>query len=172
MTFRSLCIVNLILIMACSGSAWVQEKPSAAPARLLTELKSKDRGNRRDAANELGAMRARGALRALVEALSDKEAKVREAAAFALGQIADRTSTSVITGRIRERGWTGFAVADDPRAQTRGAHFAIVIASSGSTNCCSGIGDLASANAAAFADLGFPCQTMLPPAHAGRLSHA
>ena len=96
MTFRSLCIVKLILIMAGSGSAWVQEKPTAAPARLLTELKSKDKGNRRDAANELGAMRARGALRALVEALSDKEAKVREAAAFALGQIADPAATGLL----------------------------------------------------------------------------
>jgi TonB family protein len=94
--FRSLCIFFVILIMADGGSARVQEKPSAAPARLLTELKSKDKGDRRDAANQLGAMRARGALRALVEALSDKEAKVREAAAFALGQISDPAATGLL----------------------------------------------------------------------------
>jgi len=85
-----------MLVVAGSGNAWVQEKPTAAPARLLTELKSKDKGDRRDAANQLGAMRARGALRALVEALSDKEAKVREAAAFALGQIADPAATGLL----------------------------------------------------------------------------
>lgn len=96
MSHRSLRIFFLILVVAGSGSAWVQEKPTAAPARLLTDLRSKDKGNRRDAANELGAMRARGALRALVEALSDKEARVREAAAFALGQIADPAATGLL----------------------------------------------------------------------------
>lgn len=95
-TISSLCIFFLIAIAAGSGNAWVQEKPSAAPARLLTDLKSKDKGDRRDAANQLGAMRSRGAMRALVDALSDKEAKVREAAAFALGQIADPAATALL----------------------------------------------------------------------------
>lgn len=94
--FRSLCIFFVMIIWAGSGRGWVQERPSAAPARLLTDLKSKDKGDRRDAATQLGAMRARGAVRALVEALSDKEAKVREAAAFALGQIADPAATALL----------------------------------------------------------------------------
>jgi TonB family protein len=96
MLHRSLSIFFLILIVAGSGHAWVQERPSAAPARLLTALKSKDKGDRRDAATQLGATRARGALRALVEALSDKEPNVREAAAFALGQIADPAATGLL----------------------------------------------------------------------------
>ena len=33
-TFRSLCIFNLILIVTGSGSAWVQEKPAPAPAQV------------------------------------------------------------------------------------------------------------------------------------------
>jgi HEAT repeat protein/TonB-like protein len=65
-------------------------------ARLLSNLKSKDNHVRRDAANELGAIRARGAVRALVETLSDKEPIVREAAAFALGQISDPASTGLL----------------------------------------------------------------------------
>ena len=51
---------------------------------------------RRDAANQLGVLRARGAVRALVEALSDKEASVREASAFALGQISDPAATGLL----------------------------------------------------------------------------
>lgn len=77
-------------------SARAQEKPGAAPARLLSELRSRDKGDRREAANELGVMRARGALRALVETLSDREASVREAAAFALGQISDPAATGLL----------------------------------------------------------------------------
>src|SRR5215207_9275524 len=57
-----------------------QEKPREAPPRLLANLRSKDRGERRQAATELGVMRARGAVRGLAEALSDKEETVREAA--------------------------------------------------------------------------------------------
>ncbi|MEK6320783.1 MAG: TonB family protein [Acidobacteriota bacterium] len=95
MTLRSLRIFFLVLIVAASATAR-QEKPSAAPARLLAELKSKDKGDRRDAADQLGATRARGAVRALVEALSDKESTVREAAAFALGQIADPAATGLL----------------------------------------------------------------------------
>lgn len=95
-TLRCLCISFFTIIAAANVNAWVQEKPAAAPARLLTELKSKDKSDRRDAANQLGALRARGAVRALVEALSDKEAKVREAAAFALGQITDPAATGLL----------------------------------------------------------------------------
>lgn len=73
-----------------------QEKPREAPARLLFDLRSKDKDVRRDAANQLGVLRARGALRALVEALSDKETSVREAAAFALGQVSDPAATALL----------------------------------------------------------------------------
>ena len=73
-----------------------QEKPREAPPRLLANLRSKDRGERREAATELGVMRARGALRGLVEALSDKEETVREAASFALGQISDPAATGLL----------------------------------------------------------------------------
>jgi TonB family protein len=76
--------------------AHAQEKPGAAPARLLSDLRSKDKGDRREAANQLGVLRARGALRGLVEALSDREASVREAAAFALGQISDPAATGLL----------------------------------------------------------------------------
>jgi HEAT repeat protein len=96
MTFRSLRILVLICAATTGAVAAAQEKPSAAPPRLLSELRSKDKGERRNAANQLGAMRARGAVRALVEALSDKEPKVREAAAFALGQISDPAATALL----------------------------------------------------------------------------
>ncbi|HSB10264.1 MAG TPA: TonB family protein [Blastocatellia bacterium] len=71
-------------------------KPEAPPPRLISELRSKNAVVRRDAANQLGATRARGAVRALVEGLSDKDASVREAAAFALGQIADPAAAPLL----------------------------------------------------------------------------
>jgi len=86
----------LVCIVTTGTLARTQEKPSAAPAGLLAALRSKDRGDRRDAANQLGVLRARGAMRALVEALSDKEASVREASAFALGQISDPAATGLL----------------------------------------------------------------------------
>ena len=73
-----------------------QEKPREAPARLLSDLRSKDKSQRREAANELGMTRARGAVRGLVEVLSDKDDAVREAAAFALGQICDPAATPLL----------------------------------------------------------------------------
>jgi HEAT repeat protein len=96
MTLRSLRFLVLICVVGASASAGMQENPSTAPAHLLAELRGKDKGDRRNAANQLGAMRARGALRPLVEALSDKEPKVREAAAFALGQICDPAATGLM----------------------------------------------------------------------------
>ncbi len=86
----------LVCIVTTGTLARTQEKPSAAPAGLLSALRSKDRGDRRDAANQLGVLRARGAVRALVEALSDKEASVREASAFALGQISDPAAAALL----------------------------------------------------------------------------
>lgn len=93
------CLSLLVLAFACIAPIAVvrsQERPREAPPRLLADLRSKDKSERREAANELGAMRARGAMRALVEALSDKEASVRESASFALGQISDPAATGLL----------------------------------------------------------------------------
>ena len=76
-----------------AGQAQTSTKPEQAPASLLSDLRSKNADKRREAANQLGALRARGALRLLFEALSDRESSVREAAAFALGQISDPAAT-------------------------------------------------------------------------------
>ena len=96
MSSSSLRISILVAIALIAVPHQAQEKPSESPPRLLADLKSKDKGDRREAANQLGAMRARGAVRALVDALSDREASVREAAAFALGQISDRAATGLL----------------------------------------------------------------------------
>lgn len=88
-------VLLFFLVTTCVGVR-AQERPGPAPDRLLAGLRSKDKGDRRDAANELGLLRARGALRGLVELLSDKEASVREAAAFALGQLSDPAATGLL----------------------------------------------------------------------------
>ncbi len=92
------CVCSLIVLglITAAASVGAQVKPVTPPERLLAGLKSKDQQNRKEAANELGAIRARGAVRALVETLSDKEPIVREAAAFALGQISDPASTGLL----------------------------------------------------------------------------
>ena len=93
---KSLNATLFIIVLTSLASAQVEVKPAPAPPRLLSELRSKSKQVRREAANELGARRSRGAVRALVEALSDKEATVREAAAFALGQISDPAATPLL----------------------------------------------------------------------------
>ena len=107
------------LAMICSATSvtfvWAQEKPGTASAVLLASLRSKDKGERRDAANELGTTRARGAIRSLVETLSDKESSVREAAAFALGQISDPSATGLLIPLLADpepsvRATTAFAL--------------------------------------------------------------
>jgi HEAT repeat protein len=95
-TSPGLRIFVIICAALIAAPAHAQEKPGTAPARLLSDLRSKDKGDRREAANRLGVLRARGVVRALVEALSDKEASVREAAAFALGQISDPAATGLL----------------------------------------------------------------------------
>ena len=92
----SLAVFALASLTTIGTAVRGQEKPQEAPARLLSDLRSKDRSERREAATQLGAIRARGALRALVEALSDKEPSVREAASFALGQISDPAATGLL----------------------------------------------------------------------------
>jgi len=69
--------------------AQVRVKPPDPPAELMAGLRSKETNARRQAADRLGEIRARGAVRALVALISDSEPSVREAAVFALGQIAD-----------------------------------------------------------------------------------
>jgi TonB family protein len=107
---------SLIVCFITQGTfGAIQEKPGPAPVRLLADLRSKDKGDRRDAANQLGVLRARGALRALVEALSDKDAPVREAAAFALGQISDPAATGLLVPLLADpepsvRASTAFAI--------------------------------------------------------------
>ncbi len=96
MTSPALRISVIICAALIAVPAHAQERPGAAPARLLSDLRSKDKSDRREAANQLGVLRARGALRALVEVLSDRETSVREAAAFALGQISDPAATGLL----------------------------------------------------------------------------
>jgi TonB family protein len=75
------------------GVLQVSAKQSPIPRELQTQLKSKDPAKRREAANELGVLRSKGAVRPLRDLLFDGDASVREAAAFALGQIADPAAT-------------------------------------------------------------------------------
>ena len=92
------------IITACvvTASAQVPSRPAQPPASLLADLKNPSAATRREAANQLGAMRA-DASRALIEALSDKDAGVREAAAFALGQIASRAATERLTRLLADK---------------------------------------------------------------------
>ena len=99
----SLIVATLLVLAPLAVRALSQEVPKPAPTRLLSDLRSKDSDVRRDAANQLGALRARSAVRALVEALSDKEARVREASAFALGQIADPAATSLLIPLLADK---------------------------------------------------------------------
>jgi TonB family protein len=69
----------------------------------LSDLKSSDPLTRRDAANKLGALRARDAVRPLIEAVLDNDMAVREAAAFALGQIADRKANDALLSALKDR---------------------------------------------------------------------
>lgn len=95
---KTLLIVVLTLSLLAQQSVAqkaVQAEP--VPPRLLADLKSTDGAKRRDAANELGALRARDAVPALVNLLQDKDVPVREAAAFALGQITDPRAVAALT---------------------------------------------------------------------------
>ena len=94
--FCGLVLFSLIASQTHGAYGQTRVKPETPPARLLADLKSKDAQSRKAAADELGGVRARGALRALIETLSDKEPTVREAAAFALGQISDPAATGLL----------------------------------------------------------------------------
>ena len=101
-----------VALLACSvvmsaltsaGAIQVSVRPAPAPPAMLADLKSKYASTRREAANQLGALRARDSVRALIEALSDKEATVREAAAFALGQIANPAATDPLLRTLADK---------------------------------------------------------------------
>jgi TonB family protein len=98
-----LIVASLLVLVPLAAPGVSQEVPRPAPARLLSDLRSKDSGVRREAAHQLGAMRALNAVRGLVEGLSDKESKVREAAAFALGQIADPAATALLVPLLADK---------------------------------------------------------------------
>jgi TonB family protein len=71
--------------------------------RVVAGLKDSNASTRRETANQLGALRARSAVRPLVEALKDKDAGVREAAAFALGMIANPSAVEALTRVLADK---------------------------------------------------------------------
>jgi HEAT repeat protein len=90
-TRKLLLIASLLSALSAAPALafQVQVKPEAAPPRLIADLRSKSADTRRDSANQLGALRAKEAVRPLIQLLLDKDASVREAAAFALGMMTD-----------------------------------------------------------------------------------
>jgi TonB family protein len=102
--FRIALVTALVTVWAGNPSlAQVSVKPPPAPPALLSALKGKDVAAKRDAANRLGALRARDAVRPLIEALLDKDPTVREAAAFALGQITDRRANDPLIDALDDK---------------------------------------------------------------------
>src|SRR5215471_10194 len=81
----------------------VRVKPPEPPADLMAGLKSKDTQTRRQSAIRLGEIRARGAVRALTTLTSDTEPAVREAAMFALGQIADPAVKGIVVRALTDK---------------------------------------------------------------------
>src|SRR5215471_4100872 len=81
----------------------VRVKPPEPPADLMAGLKSKDTQTRRQSAIRLGEIRARGAVRALTILVSDHEPGVREAALFALGQIADPAVKGIVVRALTDK---------------------------------------------------------------------
>src|SRR5215471_9414885 len=81
----------------------VRVKPPDPPADLMAGLKSKDKLTRRQSAVRLGEIRARGAVRALTTLLSDPEPGVREAALFALGQIAEPAVKGIVVRALTDK---------------------------------------------------------------------
>lgn len=103
-TLQTSLVVLLALALLPSSLLAQKSVPTEpAPPRLLADLKSADVARRRDAANELGALRAREALPQLLALLQDKEAAVREAAGFALGQIADARAVAALSKATTDR---------------------------------------------------------------------
>lgn len=95
-------ITALAFQAAATNVVQVPERPAPAPARLLADLKSTDASARRAALNRLGAIRARDAVPAIIEAMSDKDPGAREAAAFALGQITEPRAAAVLARALED----------------------------------------------------------------------
>jgi TonB family protein len=96
-------LIAALLFICSVAQAQIQVKPMSAPARLITELKSKDPAIRRAAANALGGLRARDAVRPLIQLLLDKNPSVREAAAFALGMMTDRRAVEPLLTAMADK---------------------------------------------------------------------
>ena len=67
---------------------------SPVTKQWIADLKSIDPVKRTQAADQLGSLRVRPAVPDLVAVLSDKDPRVREASAFALGEIADQDAAN------------------------------------------------------------------------------
>ena len=103
-SFNVAFIITLCLTLAHQpAAAQVVVKPEPVPEGVLAGLKHPTASTRRETANQLGALRARDAVRPLIEALRDKDAGVREAAAFALGQIASPTAVDGLTRLLADK---------------------------------------------------------------------
>src|SRR5689334_11730177 len=96
--------LSLCLALAYqSVAAQVAVKPEPASERVMAGLKNSNASTRRETADQLGSLRARHAVRPLIEALKDKDAGVREAAAFALGQIASPLAVEALTRLVADK---------------------------------------------------------------------
>src|SRR2546423_4597767 len=101
--FNVALIIALCMAAHQSAAAQTAGKPEPASERVLAGLKHATASTRRETANQLGALRARNAVRPLIEALKDKDAGVREAAAFALGQIANPVAADALTRSLADK---------------------------------------------------------------------
>ncbi len=101
----SLSLTLLFCLMALASLTWAQKavKPTSVPPRLLSDLKSPEAAKRREAANELCYLRAKDAVPPLSLALLDRDETVREAAAFALGQITDPRAVPALTKALADK---------------------------------------------------------------------
>jgi TonB family protein len=102
--------IRVLLLLAflsslCLHAAFAQRavKSSPIPPRVLSDLKSPDVAKRREAANELCYLRAKEAVQPLSLALLDRDETVREAAAFALGQITDPRAVPALTKALADK---------------------------------------------------------------------
>lgn len=101
---------NVVFAVALYVVSVLQALPARATAqagsateRVIAALKDPNASTRREAANQLGALRARDAVRPLIEALKDKDAGVREAAAFALGQLSSPPAVDALMRLLADK---------------------------------------------------------------------